>query len=93
LYLALLATPDVPRRNALIERMAEDGIAANVHYKPLAMLTAYRRLGFRPEDFPNASDMYGRVISLPLHTLLTDDDAGRVMGSLLTHMRRSASTQ
>lgn len=92
LYLALLPTPDVARRNAVIERMADDGIAANVHYKPLATLTAYRNLGFRPEDFPHASDMYARVISLPLHTLLTDDDAEWVMSSLLTHARRLPTT-
>lgn len=90
LYLALLPTPDVRLRNAVIEAMAGDGIAANVHYKPLPALTAYRNLGFSPADFPNATAVYERVVSLPLHTLLTDEDAERVMCSLLTHARSSA---
>ena len=85
LYLALLPDSDVAARNAVIERMARDGIAANVHYKPLPALSAYRQLGFSLEDTPNAAAVYGRVVSLPLHTLLSDEDAERVMGSLLTH--------
>lgn len=92
LYLALLPTSDVALRNAVIEAMAAEGIAANVHYKPLPALTAYRQLGFQLEDFPNASDTYGRVVSLPLHTLLTDDDAERVMCSLLSAHARLAGT-
>ena len=60
LYLALLPTPDVALRNAVMESMAVDGIAANVHYKPLPALTAYRHLGFRVEDFPNAGDIFAR---------------------------------
>jgi dTDP-4-amino-4,6-dideoxygalactose transaminase len=90
LYLALLPRPDVRLRNAVIEGMAGEGIAANVHYKPLPTLTAYRNLGFRPADFPNAASMYERVISLPLHTLLSDEDAERVMRSLLRHTRSAA---
>ncbi|WP_205859367.1 DegT/DnrJ/EryC1/StrS family aminotransferase [Phycicoccus flavus] len=85
LYLALLPSSDVAARNAVIEGMATDGIAANVHYKPLPLLSAYRTLGFDPQDVPNAMDVYGRVVSLPLHTLLTDDDVDRVAASLVRH--------
>lgn len=61
-------------RNAVIERMAEAGVATNVHYKPLPLLTAYRNLGFSIADFPNAYDLYRGEITLPLHTLLSDED-------------------
>ena len=61
-------------RNAIIERMAELGVATNVHYKPLPLLTAYRDLGFSIADFPNAYTQFANEITLPLHTLLTDDD-------------------
>ena len=61
-------------RNELIIRMAEAGIATNVHYKPLPMMTAYKNLGFKIEDFPNAFTQYQNQITLPLHTLLKDDE-------------------
>lgn len=61
-------------RNALIKRMGEAGIATNVHYKPLPMMTAYKNMGFSIADFPNALAQYENEITLPLHTLLTDDD-------------------
>jgi dTDP-4-amino-4,6-dideoxygalactose transaminase len=66
------ATPE--QRNAVIERMAEAGIATNVHYKPLPLLTAYRKLGFKMEDYPNAYAQFANEVTLPLHTLLSDDD-------------------
>lgn len=69
-------------RDGLIERMAEDGIATNVHYKPLPLLSAYRDLGFCIEDFPNALAQFENEITLPLHTLLSDDDVDRVAASL-----------
>ena len=62
--------------------MAEDGIATNVHYKPLPLLSAYRDLGFCIEDFPNALAQFENEITLPLHTLLSDDDVDRVAASL-----------
>lgn len=65
-------------RNAVIERMAEKGVAANVHYKPLPLLTAYRDLGFSIGDFPNAYAQFANEITLPLHTGLTDDDVDYV---------------
>lgn len=62
-------------RNALIERMAEEGVSTNVHYKPLPLLTAYRNLGFDIADFPNAFAQFENEVTLPLHTSLSDDDA------------------
>lgn len=61
-------------RNALIEGLAHRGVAANVHYKPLPLLTAYRDMGFAIEDFPNALAQFENEVTLPLHTKLSDDD-------------------
>ena len=69
-------------RNRVIELMAEDGVATNVHYKPLPLLTAYRNLGFDIADFPNALAQFENEITLPLHTKLTDDDIDEVCRSL-----------
>ena len=60
--------------NTLITRMAERGISTNVHYKPLPMMTAYKALGFDIKDYPNAYAHFVNEITLPLHTLLTDND-------------------
>ncbi len=60
-------------RNALIEALAEEGVAANVHYKPLPMHTAYKKLGFDIKDYPNAFHQYENEITLPLHTCLSDE--------------------
>ena len=68
-------------RNALIERRADDGVATNVHYKPLPLLTAYRDLGFAIADFPNALAQFENEVTLPLHTLLSDEDVDYVAGS------------
>ena len=65
---------DVDKRNDIIIKLAEAGISTNVHYKPLPMHTAYKKLGFNIDDYPNAFDMYQNEISLPLHTMLSDDD-------------------
>lgn len=62
------------QRNEIIIKLAENGIASNVHYKPLPMHTAYKKLGFDISSYPNAYNMYKNEITLPLHTLLTDDD-------------------
>ena len=61
-------------RNKIIVKMAEIGIACNVHYKPLPLFTAYKNLGFDINNYPNAYNQYINEITLPLHTLLTDDD-------------------
>lgn len=74
LMLVRLIGRDEEFRNRVIERMAEKGISCNVHYKPLPMLTAYKNLGYDIKDFPNAYNQYCNEITLPLHTLLTDDD-------------------
>lgn len=74
LYLLRLNGKDEAFRNDVITKMAEKGVSSNVHYKPLPMHSAYINLGFKMEDYPNAFDMYKNEITLPLHTLLTDED-------------------
>ena len=71
LYLVRLTGEDEAFRNEVITKMAEEGIATNVHYKPLPLLTAYKNLGFKIEDYPNAFDMYKNEITLPLNTLIS----------------------
>ena len=73
LYLTRIPGITAEKRNEIIIKMAEKGIACNVHYKPLPMHTAYKNLGFDIKDFPNAYKMYENEISLPLHTCLTDE--------------------
>jgi len=70
-------------RNALIRAMAERGIACNVHYKPLPMLTAYRERGFDIADYPNAFAQFANELTLPLHTLLSDEDVRFIAESLV----------
>lgn len=82
LYLVRLLGKDEIYRNMVIEKMAEKGIATNVHYKPLPMHTAYKNLGFDIKHFPNAFNMYKNEITLPLHTLLTDEQVGYVVNVL-----------
>lgn len=82
LYLIRIPGADEEMRNLIIERMAERGVATNVHYKPLPMMTAYRSLGWKIEDFPNAYDYYHNLISLPLHTKLSDEDTAYVCETL-----------
>lgn len=74
LYLTRIPGIDRETANQIIEKMAESGIATNVHYKPLPLLTAYKNLGFRMEDYPNAYKQFENEITLPLHTLLSDED-------------------
>lgn len=74
LYLVRMQGMDEARRNEVIVRMAERGIACNVHYKPLPMMSAYKALGFDIADFPNAYRLYENEVTLPLHTRLTDED-------------------
>jgi dTDP-4-amino-4,6-dideoxygalactose transaminase len=63
--------------------MADAGVVCNVHYKPLPMLTAYKKLGFDISDFPNAYKQYVNEITLPLHTLLSDEDIEYIAKSLI----------
>lgn len=73
LFLTRLLGRDVEDRNQFIIRMAEAGIATNVHFKPLPMHTAYKQLGFDIKDFPKSFEMYHNEVTLPLHTNLTDE--------------------
>lgn len=89
LYLVYMLGKSVEERNRIIERMAEKNIATNVHYKPLPLLTAYKNLGFKIEDFPNAYDLYKCEITLPLHTKLTDEQAERVINTFVDVLKES----
>ena len=74
LYLTRIPGIGETERNEIIIKMAEAGIATNVHYKPLPMFTAYKNLGFDINDYPNAYRQYSNEITLPLHTLLNDEE-------------------
>ncbi len=74
LYIARIDGIDEARRNEIIIKMAQAGIATNVHYKPLPMFSGYKKLGFDIKDYPNAYDLYRNEITLPLHTLLSDEE-------------------
>lgn len=82
LYLIRVSDFNEEERNKAIIKMAEAGVACNVHYKPLPMFTAYKNLGFDIKDYPNAYKQYANVISLPLHTLLTDEDIKYICANL-----------
>lgn len=79
LYLTRIPDITVDQRNDIIVRMAERGIATNVHYKPLPMMTAYKALGYDIKDYPNAYEQYQNEITLPLHTRLTDEDVEYIL--------------
>lgn len=83
LYLTRISGISESKRNDIIIKMAERGIATNVHYKPLPMHTAYKKLGFSIDDYPNAYCMYCNEITLPLHTLLTDDEIDYIINNYL----------
>ena len=83
LYLVRLLGKGVEERNAVITKMAERGIACNVHYKPLPMMTAYKNLGFDIADYPNAFAQYENEVTLPLHTRLTDEDVEYVISNFV----------
>ena len=79
LYLVRLLGKTREDANKVIEQMAERGIATNVHYKPLPMMTAYKALGFDIKDYPNAYRLFENEVTLPLHTKLTDEDVEYVI--------------
>lgn len=83
LYLTRISGISESKRNDIIIKMAERGIATNVHYKPLPMHTAYKKLGFSIDDYPNAYCMYCNEITLPLHTLLTDEEIDYIIDNYL----------
>ena len=74
LYMIRLKNQDEEKRNEIIAKLGENDIATNVHFQPLPLLTAYKKLGFKIEDYPNAYNQYKNEISLPLHDFLTEDD-------------------
>ncbi len=76
------------QRNAVIDALAERGVASNVHYKPLPLLTAYRNLGFKIEDYPNAYAQFANEVTLPLHTKLTDEDVDYVCDAYCDAIRQ-----
>ena len=82
LMLTRLSGKSIDFRNKLIELMAEQGVATNVHYKPLPLLTAYKNMGFDIANFPNAYAQYENEITLPLHTLLSNEDVAYVIDVL-----------
>ncbi|MBE6601961.1 MAG: DegT/DnrJ/EryC1/StrS family aminotransferase [Ruminococcaceae bacterium] len=79
LYLTRVPNITLEQRNEIIIKMAERGIACNVHYKPLPMHTAYKALGFDIKDYPNAYAQFANEISLPLHTCLSDEQVAYVI--------------
>ncbi len=79
LYLTRIPGITAQQRNEIITKMAQQGVACNVHYKPLPMHTAYKKLGFDIADHPNAYAHFANEISLPLHTRLTDEDVDYVV--------------
>ena len=83
LYLVRLLGRTREETNKVIEQMAERGIACNVHYKPLPMMTAYKALGFDIKDFPNAYHLFESEVTLPLHTCLSDDDVEYVISNFV----------
>ncbi|KAA9013828.1 DegT/DnrJ/EryC1/StrS family aminotransferase [Niallia endozanthoxylica] len=86
LYLARITGFGEEERNEVIVKMAEAGVACNVHYKPLPMFTAYRNLGFDIRDYPNAFKMYRNEITLPLHTLMSDEDVEYVCKNVIENI-------
>lgn len=79
LYITRVPGITLEQRNEIIVKMAEAGIACNVHYKPLPMMTAYKNLGFDIKDYPNAYKHFENEITLPLHTKLTDEEVEYVI--------------
>ncbi|MEG0392481.1 MAG: DegT/DnrJ/EryC1/StrS family aminotransferase [Anaerovoracaceae bacterium] len=89
-HLYLLRVPGITpeERNQIIVALAERGIATNVHYKPLPMLSAYKNLGFNIEDYPNATAQYENEITLPLHTKLTDEEVDYICAEVAAVLRK-----
>lgn len=79
LFLLRVNGIDETKRNEIIVKMAEKGVACNVHYKPLPMLSAYKKIGFNIKDYPNAYRQYQNEITLPLYSKLTDEDVDYII--------------
>lgn len=87
LYITRIPGITSDQRNEIIIRMAEQGIACNVHYKPLPMMTAYKNLGFDVADYPNAYRYFENEITLPLHTCLTDEMINYVIDNYVWYVK------
>ena len=87
LYLTRIPAITPEQRNEIITKMAEQGVACNVHYKPLPLLTAYKNLGFDINNYPNAYAHFSNEITLPLHTCLTDEDVDYVIEKYVTILK------
>ena len=83
LYFVRIEGIDVEKRNEIIIKMAERGIATNVHYKPLPLLSAYRNLGFDINNYPNSYDLYKNEITLPLYSKLTDEQVNYIIENFI----------
>ena len=79
LYLTRIPGATDEIRREIIVKLAERGVNTNVHYKPLSMMTAYKEMGWDIKDFPNAYDYYANLITLPLHTKLSDEDVDYII--------------
>jgi len=89
LYLVRLLGKTREEANRVIEQLAERGIATNVHYKPLPMMTAYNALGFDIKDYPNAYHLFENEVTLPLHTKLTDEDIEYIITNFVDILKNS----
>jgi dTDP-4-amino-4,6-dideoxygalactose transaminase len=89
LYLVRLLGKTREETNKVIEQMAERGIATNVHYKPLPMMTAYKTLGFDIANYPNAYHLFENEVTLPLHTCLSDEDVEYVISNFVDIIKNS----
>lgn len=81
LYLTRIPGASDEIRREIIVKLAERGVNTNVHYKPLPMMTAYKEMGWDIKDFPNAYDYYANLITLPLHTKLSDEDVEYIISN------------
>ena len=88
LYLMRIDGYSEQQRNAFIAKMAEANIATNVHYKPLPMHTAYKKLGFKMEDFPNTYKQFQNEVTLPLHTCLKDEEIRYLLQTIRSLLTR-----
>lgn len=88
LYILRLNGKTLEQRNKFIELMAEDGVACNVHYKPLPMFSGYKSLGFNIDNYPNAYNLFKNEVTLPLHTCLTEDDVNYVIEKFLDNYEK-----
>ena len=88
LYICRLEGKHREQVNEVIEKMAERGVATNVHYKPLPMMTAYKKMGFDIKDYPNAFHLFENEVTLPLHTCLTDEDVEYVIENFVDIVKK-----